>query len=214
MCRVQACVQWMQYPKAPETRVTWCHTSKDTCHNLACLQVEHRRGGNSNWVPQQLGGLFKKGNALVVEAQASVAEGDVITMDFGALPEARLDSQVLLDYGTMDVDGSQVTCPCTLLRLGSCSPKHPDMQTEPDAKQRAAPGGLGGKWSLLMIFVQPLLPSSPPSASPVSFSVQRSGPYLLFRLDFGVVSSMLGLLNTHSHTCRQCRQRSAMENII
>ena len=76
----------------------------------ATLQVQHRREGNSRWVPQQTGGLFKKGNALVVEAQASVAEGEVISMDFGAYPEERLDSQVLLDYGTMDVDRSQVTC--------------------------------------------------------------------------------------------------------
>ncbi len=64
--------------------------------------------GVSRWVPQQSGGLFKKGNALVVEAQTSVAEGEVITMDFGAFPEEKLDSQVLLDYGTMDVDRSQV----------------------------------------------------------------------------------------------------------
>ena len=74
------------------------------------LQVQHRREGNSRWVPQQTGGLFKKGNALVVEAQASVAEGEVIAMDYGASPDDRLDSQVLLDYGTMDVDRSQVTC--------------------------------------------------------------------------------------------------------
>lgn len=72
------------------------------------LQVQHRRDCNSQWVPQQTGGLFKKGNALVVEAQASVAEGEIISMDFGAYPEERLDSQVLLDYGTMDVDQSQV----------------------------------------------------------------------------------------------------------
>ena len=62
----------------------------------------------TRWVPQQSGGLFKKGNALVVEAQTAVAEGEVITMDFGAFPEEKLDSQVLLDYGTMDVDRSQV----------------------------------------------------------------------------------------------------------
>ncbi len=74
------------------------------------LQVQHRRGGNSQWVPQQTGGLFKKGNALVVEAQASVGEGEVISMDFGAYPEEKLDSQVLLDYGTMDVDQNQVPC--------------------------------------------------------------------------------------------------------
>ena len=97
--------------------MAWCHISRGARHSCAGLQVQHRRGGNSNWVPQQTGGLFKKGNALVVEAQAPLAEGEVITMDFGALPEARLDSQVLLDYGTMDVDGSQVACPCTLPRL-------------------------------------------------------------------------------------------------
>ena len=72
--------------------------------------MQHRRGGNSQWVPQQTGGLFKKGNALVVEAQASVGEGEVISMDFGAYPEEKLDSQVLLDYGTMDVDQNQVPC--------------------------------------------------------------------------------------------------------
>ena len=74
-------------------------------------QVQHSRDGASKWVPQQAGGLFKKGNALVVEARRQVAEGEVITMDFGALPEPKLDSQVLLDYGTMDVDRSQVSLP-------------------------------------------------------------------------------------------------------
>ena len=73
------------------------------------MQVQHSRDGASKWVPQQAGGLFKKGNALVVEAQRQIAEGEVISMDFGALPEPKLDSQVLLDYGTMDVDRSQVS---------------------------------------------------------------------------------------------------------
>ena len=45
----------------------------------------------------------------MVEAQASVTDGEVISMDFGAFPAEKLDSQVLLDYGTMDVDQSQVT---------------------------------------------------------------------------------------------------------
>lgn len=73
----------------------------------------------SQWVPQQSGGLFKKGNALVVEAQRQVAEGEIITMDFGAFPEPKLDSQVLLDYGAMDVDRSQVR-DCTLMRPWLC----------------------------------------------------------------------------------------------
>ena len=75
------------------------------------MQVQHSRDGASKWVPQQAGGLFKKGNALVVEARRQIAEGEVITMDFGALPEPKLDSQVLLDYGTMDVDRGQVSFP-------------------------------------------------------------------------------------------------------
>ena len=77
---------------------------------MFCEQVQHRREGSARWVPQQSGGLFKKGNALIVEADTSVAEGEVIAMDFGSAPEERLDSQVLLDYGEMDVDRSQVHC--------------------------------------------------------------------------------------------------------
>ncbi len=72
--------------------------------------MQHRREGSARWVPQQAGGLFKKGNALIVEANSSIEEGEVITMDFGSAPEERLDSQVLLDYGEMDVDRSQVHC--------------------------------------------------------------------------------------------------------
>ncbi len=89
------------------------------------VQVQHSRDGASKWVPQQAGGLFKKGNALVVEARRQVAEGEVITMDFGALPEPKLDSQVLLDYGTMDVDRGQVSFPPAMNRQQSHLRRHP-----------------------------------------------------------------------------------------
>lgn len=107
------------HPRVPEARVIRCTAWPRRSSQNCPLQVQHRREGNSQWVPQQTGGLFKKGNALVVEAQTSVAEGEVIAMDFGAFPEDRLDSQVLLDYGTMDVDRSQVPCLATCRRQDS-----------------------------------------------------------------------------------------------
>ena len=77
------------------------------------VQVRHRRVEGAKWVLQMAGGLFSKAQALVVEAERDYAEGEVVTMDYGAplteADERKLDSQVLLDYGVIDTDGAQVS---------------------------------------------------------------------------------------------------------
>ncbi len=76
------------------------------------MQVQHRKLQGARWQLQLAGGLFSKAQALVVEAQRDYAEGEVVTMDFGAPlteeDQEKLDSQVLLDYGALDADRPQV----------------------------------------------------------------------------------------------------------
>ncbi|BDA46746.1 Actin-histidine N-methyltransferase [Coccomyxa sp. Obi] len=73
--------------------------------------VRHRKVEGAKWVLQLAGGLFSKAQALVVEAERDYAEGEVVTMDYGAplteADERKLDSQVLLDYGVLDTNGAQ-----------------------------------------------------------------------------------------------------------
>lgn len=67
----------------------------------------------ARWQLQLAGGLFSKAQALVVEAERDYAEGEVVTMDYGAPvtgeDEGKLDSQVLLDYGALDAVRPQVS---------------------------------------------------------------------------------------------------------
>ncbi|KAK9918129.1 hypothetical protein WJX75_001458 [Coccomyxa subellipsoidea] len=68
--------------------------------------VQHSKVQGARWQLQLAGGLFSKAQALVVEAERDYAEGEVVTMDYGAPvtgeDEGKLDSQVLLDYGALD----------------------------------------------------------------------------------------------------------------
>jgi hypothetical protein len=51
------------------------------------------------------GGLLKRGQAITLEAERDTAEGEVVTTDFNP---AKLDGEVLLDYGVWDAASVQV----------------------------------------------------------------------------------------------------------
>lgn len=83
------------------------------------MQVKHKRGAGAQWVVQQAGGLFSKNQALVLQTERDFQDGDLVTMDFGRTgdgeAEPKLDSQILLDYGTIDAESPEVFHPsnCT-----------------------------------------------------------------------------------------------------
>jgi len=67
-------------------------------------QLPHRRTANCAWRAKQAG-LFGKGQQLVVEATRAIRKGEELTMDFGP---GKLDAAVLLDYGVLDAEYTQV----------------------------------------------------------------------------------------------------------
>ncbi|KAJ9510391.1 hypothetical protein QJQ45_015861 [Haematococcus lacustris] len=64
----------------------------------ACLQVSHRRDGNTRWRVKSTG-LFGRGQQLVVEASRPIKKGEELSMDYA--PD-KLDNSVLLDFGCLD----------------------------------------------------------------------------------------------------------------
>ncbi|KAJ9508943.1 hypothetical protein QJQ45_028268 [Haematococcus lacustris] len=64
----------------------------------ACLQVSHRRDGNTRWRVKS-SGLFGRGQQLVVEASRPIKKGEELSMDYA--PD-KLDNSVLLDFGCLD----------------------------------------------------------------------------------------------------------------
>ena len=67
-------------------------------------QVQHSRSGNCQWKVQQAG-FGQKRQKLSLESTASLSTGESLSMDYGS---DKTDTQILLDYGTMDTDNPQV----------------------------------------------------------------------------------------------------------
>lgn len=87
------------------------------------MQVKHKRGAGAQWAVQQAGGLFSKNQALVLQAERDFQNGDLVTMDFGrngdGEAEPKLDSQILLDYGTIDAESPEVFHPSNRVYHGT-----------------------------------------------------------------------------------------------
>lgn len=68
------------------------------------LQVEHERVAAGEWRIDG-GGLFSGAQSLRFDAGRRFSEGERVTADYGA---DKLDSQLLLDYGVLDISNPEV----------------------------------------------------------------------------------------------------------
>ena len=75
------------------------------CNVNSCIaQVQHSRSGNCQWKVQQAG-FGQKRQKLSLESTTNLSTEESLSMDYG---HDKTDTQILLDYGTMDTDTPQV----------------------------------------------------------------------------------------------------------